>query len=174
MAYDRVLVDAGQLWRLITANLVHLGGWHTILNLTSLWLISIIFQPLLKPAYWISWIILLYFVNILAMHLWTPHILHYVGMSGALYGLIAACAVAEFRLGVKISGLLLVIVGLKIFLPQILGVSSKYDEFLGGTVIDESHIIGFIQGLILGFVWPKHLLRGPALQSVLGSKKKPK
>lgn len=51
MAYDRVLVDSGQWWRFITANLVHLGGWHTVMNLASLWLISFIFQPLLRPSY---------------------------------------------------------------------------------------------------------------------------
>lgn len=170
MAYDRALVDSGQWWRLITANLVHLGGWHTVMNLASLWLISFIFQPLLKSSYWISWVLLLYFVNILAMHLWTPHIIHYVGMSGALYGLIAACATAELRLGVKISGLLLIIVGIKIFLPQIIGVESEYDDFLGGAVVEESHIIGFIQGIILGLLWPKQLLNGPALQAILKTK----
>ena len=170
MAYDRVLVEDGQWWRLITANLVHLGGWHTLMNLASLWLISFIFQPLLKMSYWISWVLLLYFVNILAMHLWTPHIIHYVGMSGALYGLIAACATAELRLGVKLSGILLIVVGIKIFIPEMIGVQSEYDEFLGGSVVEESHIIGFIEGLILGLVWPKKLLKGPALQSILKSK----
>lgn len=170
MAYDRALVESGQWWRLITANLVHLGGWHTVMNLASLWLISFIFQPLLKISYWIFWVLFLYFVNIFAMHLWTPHIIHYVGMSGALYGLIAACATAELRLGVKISGLLLIIVGVKIFLPQIMGVESEYDDFLGGAVVEESHIIGFMQGIILGLLWPKQLLKGPALQSILKSK----
>lgn len=170
MAYDRSLVESGQWWRFITANLVHLGGWHTLMNLASLWLISFIFQPLLKMSHWIGWVILLYFVNILAMHLWTPHIVHYVGMSGALYGLIAACATAELRLGVKLSGLLLIIVAVKIFLPQIMGVQSEYDNWLGGAVVEESHIIGFVQGVILGLVWPKNLLIGPALQSVLKSK----
>ncbi len=170
MAYDRALVENGQWWRFITANLVHLGGWHTVMNLASLWLISFIFQPLLKTSHWIGWVLLLYFVNILAMHLWTPHIIHYVGMSGALYGLIAACATAELRLGVKISGILLIIVGIKIFLPQIIGIESEYDDFLGGAVVEESHIIGFIQGIILGLLWPKRLLNGPALQSILKSK----
>ncbi|GGF08299.1 rhombosortase [Kangiella profundi] len=171
MAYDRVLVDSGQWWRLVTANLVHLGGWHTVMNLASLWLISFIFQPLLKQSYWIIWVLLLYCVNILAMHLWTPHIIHYVGMSGALYGLIAACATAELRLGVKISGVLLLIVGIKIFLPQIMGVEEEYDDFLGGAVVEESHIIGFIQGIILGLFWPKQLLNEPALKAILKSKK---
>lgn len=171
MAYDRVLVDSGQWWRLVTANLVHLGGWHTVMNLASLWLISFIFQPLLKPSYWITWVLLLYCVNILAMHLWTSHIIHYVGMSGALYGLIAACATAELRLGVKISGVLLLIVGIKIFLPQIMGVEEEYDDFLGGAVVEESHIIGFIQGIILGLLWPKQLLNEPALKAILKSKK---
>ena len=169
--YNRDSVGQGQLWRFITANLVHLGGWHTLMNLASLWLISFIFLPLLSRNHWIIWFAILFIANISAMHLWLPKLTNYVGMSGALYGLIAACAVAEFRLGVKISGILLVLVGIKIFAPQILGIVSEYDSWLGGTVVEESHIIGYVQGLILGLVWPKTWLKEPALAGSLGLKK---
>lgn len=172
--YQRSEVDNGQFWRLLTANIVHLGGWHTLLNLASLWLISFIFLPLLTRAHWMLWFFVLFIANILAMHLWLPDLSNYVGMSGALYGLIAACAVAEFRLGVKISGILLVLVGLKIFAPQLLGVVAEYDSWLGGTVVEESHIIGYIQGLILGLVWPKKLIQQTALAESIGYGKEKK
>ena len=172
LAYDRELVNAGQLWRLMTANLVHLGVWHTLLNLTSLWFISLLFRPLISKRDWLWWFGITYVSNIVAMHLWTPNIHHYVGMSGALYGLIAACAMAELRLGVKISGLLLIIVAIKIFAPHILGIESEYDEWLGGKVLEESHVIGFVEGLILGLLWPKSRFKAPALGNTLGFTKK--
>lgn len=171
LAYSREEVGNGQIWRFISANLVHLSFWHTLMNLASLWLISLIFRPLLNLLDWSSWFFLLFIANVLAMHLWLPSLYQYVGMSGALYGVIAACCVAELRLGVKISGVLLVIVGVKIFAPQILGIKSEYDSMIGGFVVEESHIIGYVEGLILGLLWPKSRLQKPAFGALITTKK---
>ncbi|AKE52370.1 rhombosortase [Kangiella geojedonensis] len=161
MAYDRRAISDGELWRFLTPNFVHLGVWHTTLNLAGLWFTMLLFINLLKNIDWLAWFAILFVGNIVGLHLWVPSLDHYVGMSGALYGLIAAAAIAEFRLGVKLSGLLLLIVGLKIFMPQLVGVETSYNEWLGGNVIEEAHIIGFIQGLILGLIWPKSRLSEP-------------
>ena len=167
LSYQREATSNGQVWRFITANFVHLGVWHTLMNLASLWLISMIFRPLLSLTDWALWFFILFLANIIGLHFWLPELQQYVGMSGALYGLIAACCVIELRLGVKISGILLVIVGVKIFAPQILGIKSEYDGWLGGFVVEESHIIGFTQGIILGLVWPKIRVNKPAFGNLM-------
>lgn len=161
LAYDRDAVDSGQIWRFFTPNLVHLGLWHTLLNLAGLWFTILLFVDLLKRNDWLVWFLALFIGNIVGLHLWVPSLEHYVGMSGALYGLIAAAAVAELRLGIKLSGLLLLIVALKIFVPQLFGFDNEYNDWLGGNVIEEAHIIGFIEGLILGLSWPKARLNTP-------------
>ncbi|AOE50185.1 rhombosortase [Kangiella sediminilitoris] len=158
MAYYRDNVNQGEVWRFFTPNLIHLGFNHLLLNLAGLWFTMFLFIKLLNQTDWLIWFVVLFIGNIVGLHLWVPELQHYVGMSGALYGLISAAAIAELRLGVKLSGVLLVIVGLKIFLPQIMGYEESYDHWLGGNVIEESHVIGFIQGLILGLVWPKNRL----------------
>lgn len=170
LEYQRFAVSDGQVWRLFTANLVHLSAEHTLMNLASLWLITLIFRPLLKTQDWFIWLLILYFMNILGIYLWLPELKQYVGMSGALYGLIAAACVAELRLKVLISGVLLLIVGLKIFIPKILGLSNEYDEWIGGFVVEESHIIGYLQGIILGLVWPKSRLNQPAFGQLIKTK----
>lgn len=159
LAYDRVAVNEGEIWRFLTPNLVHLGVTHTLLNLAGLWFTMLLFVDLLKTSDWIVWFFGLFIGNIIGLHLWVPSLDNYVGMSGALYGLIAAAAVAELRLGIKLSGLLLLIVGVKIFAPQLLGQEESYSEWLGGNVIEEAHIIGFIEGLIVGLIWPKSRLK---------------
>ena len=118
MEYNRSAVNSGEFWRLVTPNFVHLGVRHTFLNLAGLWFTMALFINLLKNTDWLIWFTLLFVGNILGLHLWVPSLEQYVGMSGALYGLIAGAAVAELRLGIKLSGLLLIIVGLKIFIPQ--------------------------------------------------------
>ena len=155
LSYDREAVSAGEFWRFLTPNFVHLGVTHTLLNLAGLWFTMLLFIHLLNLKDWLLWFLILFVANIVGLHLWVPELQNYVGMSGALYGLIAAAAVAELRLGIKISGLLLLIVGVKIFAPQIFGVESSYNEWLGGNVIEEAHVIGFLEGIILGLTWPK-------------------
>ncbi|GAA0198186.1 rhombosortase [Kangiella japonica] len=161
LSYDRGAVASGELWRFFTPNFVHLGLTHTFLNLAGLWFTMFLFIHLLNFKDWLSWFLILFIANIVGLHLWVPELHNYVGMSGALYGLIAAAAAAELRLGVKLSGLLLLIVGVKIFAPQIFGVESSYNEWLGGNVIEEAHVIGFIEGIILGLTWPKGRLLKP-------------
>lgn len=161
LEYDRAAVASGEIWRLLTPNLIHLGVWHTLMNLAGLWFTMILFVHLLRQLDWLIWFLVLFIANIIGLYLWVPSLEHYVGMSGALYGLIAAAAAAELRLGIKISGVLLIIVAIKIFLPQLIGVESRYNDWLGGHVIEEAHVIGFIQGLILGLVWPKARLNRP-------------
>lgn len=174
MEYNRSAVNSGEFWRLVTPNFVHLGVRHTLLNLAGLWFTMALFINLLKNTDWLTWFTLLFVGNILGLHLWVPSLEQYVGMSGALYGLIAGAAVAELRLGIKLSGLLLIIVGLKIFIPQFIGEESSYNEWLGGNVIEEAHIIGFIQGLILGLVWPKSRLNKPnSIKAKLNNDNKP-
>lgn len=172
MAYSRENILSGELWRFFTPNLVHLGLNHALLNLVGLWFTMLLFINLVKQSDWSIWFALLFVGNIVGLYLWVPDLQHYVGMSGALYGLIAAAATAELRLGIKLSGLLLIIVGLKIFVPQLMGDNNNYNEWLGGKVIEEAHIIGFIEGLIIGLVWPKNRLNCP--QSLLARTKRSK
>lgn len=156
LAYHRSAIENSfEFWRFFSANLVHLSIQHTLLNLASIWLISFIFKPLLRELDWIYWLLLLYIANTIAMYFFVPDLIQYVGMSGALYGLIAALCVAEIRLGGKLSILLLIIVGIKIIIPRLLGGHTEYNETIGGVVIEEAHIIGYLQGIILGFIWSK-------------------
>ncbi|MRX28290.1 rhombosortase [Kangiella sp. HZ709] len=171
LAYRRLSISNGEVWRFITPNLVHLGVVHTLMNLVGFWLIVLIFRPLLKMQDWIIWIISLYILNIVGIHLFLPELSRYVGMSGALYGLISAACVAEMRFKVKLSALLLIIVGLKIFAPQIFGIRAEYNDLIGGYVVEESHIIGFIQGIFVGLLWPKSRLNKPAFEALIQKKK---
>src|SRR5215813_6550864 len=52
-SYDRVGLANGQLWRLVTAHLVHLGWAHLWPNLLALLLIGGLLEEFLKPLEWV-------------------------------------------------------------------------------------------------------------------------
>ena len=53
LAYDREQVAAGELWRLVTAHVVHLGWSHLLLNLAGLWLAWYLVSSCLSLRQWL-------------------------------------------------------------------------------------------------------------------------
>ena len=89
LAFDRGQIAAGQLWRLVTAHLVHLGWAHTLLNLAGLVMVLAITQPRERGRQWAARLLWLA-VGVSAGLWWaSTDVPHYVGFSGVLHGLFA-------------------------------------------------------------------------------------
>lgn len=95
--YDRARVAAGEIWRLVTAHLVHLDGQHALLNGAGLLLLGVLFVGTARPRYWLQ-AAALSIIVIDAGFWWHETSLGwYVGASGVLHGLMAAGTVALLR-----------------------------------------------------------------------------
>lgn len=95
--FDRGAVADGEVWRLLTAHFVHSDGSHLVLNVLGLLLIGAIFTTLLDR-------LPLHFVTCVAVidgWIWflEPQLQQYCGLSGVLYGLLAAALLIAFRQG---------------------------------------------------------------------------
>ena len=51
--YDREALESGELWRLVTAHLVHLGWGHLWLNLAALVMMAVLFDGLMSASDWV-------------------------------------------------------------------------------------------------------------------------
>ena len=97
LRYDRAAVAAGELWRLITGHLVHLGPSHLAMNVLALAILAVVLPAL---ATWRQWLLtflssaLFIDIGLFAFH---PSVEWYVGLSGVLHGLLFAGLVAGFR-----------------------------------------------------------------------------
>lgn len=142
-AYYKPWLLAGEWWRLVTAGFVHGGLWHLVMNMAALWSFGRVME-----RYYGSWrygILLLAstvcgFLFLMA----AGHTTVAVGLSGGLYGLMAAYVIrmtylhAWNRPGLRRS--LLEMVGLNLlinFLPQ---------------VAWQAHFGGFICGGLLAMI----------------------
>jgi membrane associated rhomboid family serine protease len=89
-------VSEGELWRLITATFLHYGPLHLGLNMLVLWFIG----PALEEYLGHGRYALLYLVSGLAGSagalLWSPNALT-VGASGAIWGIMGAALIFEWR-----------------------------------------------------------------------------
>ena len=85
-SYDRAGLANGQVWRLITAHLVHLGWAHLWPNLLALLLIGGLLEEFLSPVEWTVASLVTGFAISTGLYLFQPDTHWYVGLSGVLHG----------------------------------------------------------------------------------------
>ncbi len=116
------VVADGDWWRLITATFLHYGVIHLGLNMLVLWFIG----PALEDYFGHARYLLVYLVSGLAGSagalLWTPDALT-VGASGAIWGLMGAALILEWRrvyvFGGQALGLVVLNLALTFLIPGI-------------------------------------------------------
>jgi len=145
--YDRQAIEQGQVWRLLTGQLVHLNAAHLALNLLGLAAVMAVWGRELARAHTLSGIFLGSALAV-ALGLWfgKTNLAWYAGASGALHGLFAAgvvlAASADRRLrAVAALGLLL-----KLVLEA--HVNTGTAGLIGAPVIHAAHQFGALGGLI--------------------------
>lgn len=157
LRYERLAVLDGEWWRLLTGNLAHLGPRHLVLNLIGLALIAALGGRSLaggRGAVLALGSMLGVGLGLLAF---APAVGWYVGLSGALHGLLAALAVehalapATRRWGIALGGAL----AAKLAWEQLAGPVPLTAEAAGGPVIVVAHLHGAIAGALvaLGGAW---------------------
>lgn len=83
-------VQEGEIWRLFTANLVHFGWIHTLINLAALVLSFLAFFSDMSPTRWLTLVLWCCLGVGVGIAVWHPEYAPYAGFSGALHGLVVA------------------------------------------------------------------------------------
>jgi rhomboid family GlyGly-CTERM serine protease len=144
LRYDRAAIVAGEWWRLLTAHLVHLNFRHAVLDLGGLALLWMLFARDLSPQVWAA--VILTAAASIDCGLWfrDPEVTWYLGISGALHGVLAAAAFVRVRRrdfeGWLLSGLLLA----KLAYEQIHGPLPFSGDM---PVVVDAHLYGALGGL---------------------------
>lgn len=142
------LVISGEWWRLVTGHLVHLNGWHLVLNLAGLAVVLALyprFLPLLTLSIALIWLVLFISLGLLVL---LPELTGYRGFSGCLHGLAAILAVRSFRDDRVLSaGILALLAGKLVMESAGLGLADTAN-LIGGPVVWQAHTLGFAGGLV--------------------------
>jgi rhomboid family GlyGly-CTERM serine protease len=148
LKYWRTGVDQGEYWRLLTANFVHLGWSHFLLNLAGLGFVAWLYAD---DRDWGSWLLALIIGGLassLGVHWTAPGVFWMVGLSGALHGLFVFGAVAMILAGERLGWGLLLGVGVKLAYEQLVGEVPFTAAVVGGSVITAAHLWGAVGGLL--------------------------
>jgi rhomboid family GlyGly-CTERM serine protease len=144
-------LKGGEYWRFWTGQLVHASWQHLAMNLAGLIVLQQMFGKELRTVVW-AWgyavIALIIGICMLAFSRYGT----FVGLSAMLHGLFAyAACLAMRRDGLLAAGVLLVLGG-KVIWEKLQGGSNFIEQLIGMPVAVDSHMYGFIAGLVLGAV----------------------
>ena len=148
--YDRAAVLDGQIWRLVTAHLVHLNSWHMGMNLTGLLLCWFFFTDLFTRRLLWLWLAASAPVVGLAFLGLDPQLARYVGLSGLLHGLLVLLLVLGWRGNPVLHTVVLVVVAGRLVWEQRPDYDTDYlQSFIDGSVYVNAHLYGALTGLAL-------------------------
>lgn len=134
----------GQLWRLLTCHLVHLGWLHLTLDLAGLVIIWLLVGVAYSVRTW--WLLILVIALGISggLYLLRPALLWYVGLSGLLHGMLTAGALGQIHRRPVESGVILAGLTAKLTWEQLHGPLSG--ALLAGPVVVDAHLYGSITG----------------------------
>ncbi|MBL4608206.1 MAG: rhombosortase [Pseudomonadales bacterium] len=152
LRYQRLSIEGGEYWRLLTGHLCHLGELHLLFNLLGMWLVTLLLHQVLRGHTWL--LVFTFSLVGTSMGLWffSPQVIAYVGLSGALHGLVVAGGILDLRNLFFNNVILLLGVFGKIIWEQSSYYSQSMSELIGGHVLVESHLYGALAGALIGVV----------------------
>jgi len=148
LRYDRMAVEQGQWWRLLSGNFVHLGFWHWLLNVISLILLAILCRESISLRVWGLRIGLLAAGVGLGLHFCSPGLTTFVGLSGMIYGMFLLGLGPAALDGDRVAWGCVVILFARVGWELVVGVPASEEDLVGGAVIPMSHVYGMVSALV--------------------------
>ncbi|QLE87815.1 rhombosortase [Shewanella sp. Scap07] len=158
--YQRVQIDSGQWWRLISGNYLHTNHWHLIMNLAGMWVITALHYHFYNGKGLLILFASLSLLEGLGLYLFYPSLIGYVGLSGILHGYFTFGALKEIQHKMKAGYLLLLGVIAKVSYEHVNGATEQVSNLINARVATESHLIGVLAGVLvfIGYLaitrWP--------------------
>ena len=149
LRFERGAIASGEIWRLLTGHLVHLGVSHYVLNAAGLVLVWFLVGREFARSHWL-WI-MAGSVAAIDLGLWilSPELQWYVGLSGLLHGMLAAGIVAGWPERRAEALILSVVVAGKLAFEQLVGPLPGSESTSGGAVIVDAHLYGVIGAVLV-------------------------
>ena len=161
LEYDRAALAGGQVWRLASAHLAHLGPAHAVLNAAAWILVWRIGRGILSGRQW-GWLLAGSATAVNAgLYLFSPDVEWYAGASGMLHGAFAGVAwLASRDAAPQFGRILLGLLAAKLIWEQVSGSAIGAAVPGLGPVVTAAHFYGAIGGWMTALALRAHGRRG--------------
>ncbi|MEM7292717.1 MAG: rhombosortase [Pseudomonadota bacterium] len=152
LRYQREALPLPDWWRFLSANFIHLGWSHWLLNMCGLALVQALVGYRFSASIWCAVILVSCLGVSGGLFALNPKLSWYVGFSGALHGMLAAGALADTVSSAgrqKLFGMvILACVASKLLWEQLVGSLPGSASAAGGPVVVDSHLYGAVAGIL--------------------------
>lgn len=148
LVYERDAVAAGQWWRLLSGNLVHLGWTHLALNAAVMLIGARLFEGVRAPVAWLTGLVVCMLAVSLGLHILSTDIEWSAGISGALHGLLVIGGLDLYRRRDWVGPVLLALCIAKVTAEQFIGDGSPTEALIGAPVVVDAHLWGALGGVV--------------------------
>lgn len=140
----------GEIWRLVTGQMLHTNFNHVLLNVSGIVLIWALHGEYYNTKHYISAVtISLVLVGVGILLFGDGN--NYAGLSGILHTLLVYGAMNDIKKQEKTGWLLLIGIAAKVLYELIVGPAQYTKELIQADVAVEAHLIGCIAGILMGF-----------------------
>jgi rhomboid family GlyGly-CTERM serine protease len=152
LRYDRESIAAGELWRLITGHLVHLGPSHLAMNVLALAILAIVLPALANWRQWLLTFLAAAFAIDAGLLAFNPMVEWYVGLSGVLHGFWTAGVLLALHARRFEAIPLAILLLLKLGYEFAFGPIPLSGEVAAGPVVSAAHAWGAGGGAVFALV----------------------
>lgn len=159
LSLKRDMINGGEWWRIISSQFVHLSVNHTLLNATGYIILCFGFRKEVSATQEMITLFIAMAGVGFGIYWFNPEIAWYVGLSGAIYGLLVSNAMIGAKKTPYLSAFFLFFVVSKIIYEQFFALPDRTTEaIIGGEVAIDSHLYGALSGILPGlfWVWRRH------------------
>lgn len=147
----RIEIQQGEIWRILTGNLVHTNYYHLLMNLLGLVFVCLLFKDYLSiKVYYLSLLLTTLAVG-LGIYYLSTNLVWYAGLSGALYGIyIVAASMALKQKDYLLSLPILIGLPAKLIWDSLNhSLTDSSAELIGAPIATDAHIYGLVAGIII-------------------------
>ncbi len=147
-------IKNGEWWRLISCHFVHLSFNHTLLNIAGYSIVAFSFREEVSALRELLILLIAALAVGGGIYYLNPEMYSYVGLSGAIYGVLVAFVIIGYNKTPLIASGFLGFLVIKFVYESIIGgTNANTEAFIGGKVATESHLYGALSGILPGLVY---------------------
>ena len=162
LRYQHDWLQSGEVWRILTANWVHVGWQHLALNILGLAICVSLANPRWSVKRWLLQSLCIGVGISILFTLRNPDLKWYAGFSGILFGLYLLAAVDLYARDQLIALLMGGAIVLKVIIEQYAPFDLDSSDLIGAPVIVDAHLYGLLMAIAIALAWARYTMNRSA------------